>query len=151
MNEQPDWLPNATDVWQIASKCPVKNGAVVYAARNLYNAITGEINYFANDCNIGQARGMRKGMTQATQSQITKADNKFTLYPNPATNTVNIVSSIAIKQIEIVDLMGRVVVTKANVNNIAVQLNNLQLKTGVYVVKSTLSNNTTITKKLIIE
>jgi hypothetical protein len=138
-------------ILNLANKCPYTNGKIVYAARNLYNVITNRINQFEDNCNTGLGRGMKKGMAKATENTITKAEPQFILYPNPAGKTVNMISSTKINKVDIIDLMGRVVYTQANVNNITAQLLNLQLQGGVYIVKALLVDNTTITKKLIIE
>lgn len=148
--KQPNWQPNAALVRELANKCPLKYGLVVYHARNMYDAMTNRINDYPNNCNTGQARGMRNDVKKPVKIN-SPINSQFTMYPNPANNKVSIVSSLKINQIEIIDMMGKMVLIKNNINNIAVTLDNLQLNKGVYVVKTNFSNNTTATQKLIIE
>ncbi len=61
--------------------------------------------------------------------------NKFSVYPNPAANIVNIAGNgINIKAIEITDINGRVV-KNVNINGTQTQVNISDLSQGVYMMK----------------
>lgn len=45
-DENKNGLP---DVYAYANRCPLKDGVIIYAFRNLYNALTGDINKFENN------------------------------------------------------------------------------------------------------
>ena len=89
MYEDPNWSPDVNQVWQLANQCPVKYGTVVYAVRNLFNALTGEINSFESSC---EGVSMQRG-GQGKQFIRLKQPNKITaplvannllVYPNPS-------------------------------------------------------------------
>ena len=77
----------------------------------------------------------------------------FTLYPNPAKETVNInLNNKGLNdnaKIEIYDLSGRIVLEKAVKTNVAIKINVNHLNTGVYMLKLKSEFNTSV-KKLII-
>jgi hypothetical protein len=79
------------------------------------------------------------------------ANNKFTVYPNPVKNVVNVSNADAsISSIEITDLNGRVVKT-LNVTSLTdVQVTVSDLSQGVYMMKIT-SDKGTAVKKIIKE
>ncbi len=61
----------------------------------------------------------------------------FSVYPNPATEVVNIKSSDNITNIEIMNYLGQTVYTKQNVDNKTAKINVTGLMNGVYFVKVT--------------
>jgi hypothetical protein len=73
--------------------------------------------------------------------------SKLSVYPNPATNVVNISSTVnaTINAVEMTDLNGRVVMTKA-VNATNGQIAIGDLATGVYMMKITTNQGTAIKK-----
>jgi hypothetical protein len=145
MYQNPNWLPSQTDVLTLANKCPLNNGLVVYAARNLYNSMFGTIRKFTNNCNGSSARGIQ----QPSIVQNIKT-NKLLLFPNPATNTVNI-SYIKMKHIEVIDMLGRKVLDKELFNANKTQLDLTKLKKGLHIVRVTNTKNEVTVDKLIIE
>ena len=72
--------------------------------------------------------------------------SQISLYPNPSTDliTINIPSSIELESTILYDLLGKVVLSNSNNN----QVNLSSLPTGVYILKITTSNGS-ITKKVI--
>jgi len=80
------WQPNPTDVLNLANKCPLKDGNIVYAARNLYNTMTGKINEFSGDCE-GYSGMLRKAQP-ITKNSV--SSNEVLVYPNPTAGVVNI-------------------------------------------------------------
>lgn len=73
----------------------------------------------------------------------------FAMYPNPAKNVLNIESSTAITNVDIYDITGKQVLTTTGFLN-STQLNISSLNSGLYLVKLTAENNSTVIKKLII-
>jgi hypothetical protein len=155
MYKTPKWMPEAADVFTLANKCPVKNGVVVYAARNLYNAIIGKIYRFEDKCD-NAARGtntptkfIRLNQPKPTPVAQIKTE-EIVVYPNPAKSTLNITCN-KIKQITVVDALGKTAIQKeaSSVNNM--QLNIEKLQKGIYLIKVLNSNNKVYTTKFIKE
>lgn len=59
----------------------------------------------------------------------------ITLYPNPATDLVNIHSSRFISSISVADEMGRIVIQTTDIHSPEYQMNTSGLSTGVYIVR----------------
>ena len=75
---------------------------------------------------------------------------KFNLYPNPATNIVNITNSenLLIKQVEIYDVAGKLINTQNFNNETEIQLNIENLTSGTYILHLQ-TNEGVAVKKLI--
>ena len=71
---------------------------------------------------------------------INELTNTISLYPNPADDFVNIVSSNDIKTIEVLDYVGQVIYRNNAVDLKVTQLNVASFNAGVYFVKITTSN-----------
>ncbi|OIQ29007.1 MAG: hypothetical protein BM564_07265 [Bacteroidetes bacterium MedPE-SWsnd-G2] len=65
--------------------------------------------------------------------------NKFSYYPNPVTNTLNINALSVIENVSIFNLLGQEVIT-AQPNNLEAQLDMSGLQSGAYFVKVTVDN-----------
>ena len=79
--------------------------------------------------------------------------NTVSIYPNPASNNLNVKSSnnSFIKNISIYDLKGSIALTK-NISGLTetnISINSLQ--TGIYMVKVSSAKGTSIIKKLIVK
>ena len=101
----------------------LNNGAIlplVYVA-NLYF-------YDANTASVGKIQ-----------------DFELSLYPNPATDIVNINTSISIDRVRLYDITGRVVI-EANPNKVNFDLDVTGLSKGVYLVKLNAGNKEATTK-----
>lgn len=86
-----------------------------------------------------------------SNNQVSNTNNKFSVYPNPAKNNVNISNSNAsISAIEMTDVNGRIVKTEnfTNVNNVIVNISDLSQ--GIYMMKI-ISDKGIDTKKIIKE
>ena len=76
----------------------------------------------------------------------------FVLYPNPATNVLNIHSSAFISDITVMDQTGRTVAQASNLNTLSYQMNTSNLSSGVYFVRvSNTQDMTSSVKKIVIE
>ena len=71
---------------------------------------------------------------------INKLTDNITVYPNPADDFVNIVSSNEIRTIEVLDYVGQVIYRNNAVDLKVTQLNVASFNAGVYFVKITTSN-----------
>lgn len=121
---------NLNTILQLAQKCPLTNGAVVYAARNLYNRITQTETEFYNNC-------LEEGVTEYQNRRVTetviekKNNNKFNIYPNPSNNGM-----ITIRLDEEINGNYEVIIS----NSLGKQLNIIKLSPGtkqfIYNTKS---------------
>jgi hypothetical protein len=68
------------------------------------------------------------------------------LYPNPATEVVNIVSSNNIRTIEVLNYVGQTIYSNRNLDQTTVQLNVTNFRAGVYFVKVTTTSGIKTTK-----
>jgi hypothetical protein len=73
-------------------------------------------------------------------------NSSITMYPNPANEVVNIVSTNDIKTIEVLNYIGQTVYTNNNVNLKNAKLNVTSFKAGVYFVKVTTTSGIKTTK-----
>jgi hypothetical protein len=73
-------------------------------------------------------------------------NSSISLYPNPANDVVNIVSTNDIKTVEVLNYIGQMVYTNKNVDLKTVKLNVTGFKSGVYFVKVTTTSGTKTTK-----
>ncbi len=147
MYDNPDWQPSQEDVLELANKCPLRNGVVVYAARNLYNAMTRTINHFQDDCN-SYYRGVRSDFIRLNEPTATKS--KLVIYPNPAKTSVNVLCN-KMKQVELLGLFGRKVITKmlSNTDKTVIDISTLQK--GLFLIKVITTDNNVKIEKLIVE
>jgi hypothetical protein len=82
---------------------------------------------------------------------IAISENKFSVYPNPAKNTINISNTDGfLNSVEMADINGRVVKTVKYSNANEVQISIADLAQGIYMMKI-VSDKGTVTKKIIKE
>jgi len=74
------------------------------------------------------------------------SNGTLSLYPNPATEVVNIVSSNDIKTIEVLNYIGQTIYTNKNMDQKTAQLNVTGFRSGVYFVKVTTTSGIKTTK-----
>lgn len=81
---------------------------------------------------------------------VTLAENKFSVFPNPASNLISISNSenILVNEITITDLNGRVVKQSKYNNTSEIQINVSDLASGMYLMNIT-SDQGSATKKII--
>ena len=153
MAQNPDWMPEKDAVLSVANLCPVKSGTIVYAYRNLYNAITQSINKFDNNCGeLGRGVKKPQGFIRLKQkSIITKSNNNSILFPNPASDKVTLKAN-NINNIAVFDLMGKIVFEQKNaVSNRINMIDIRNLPNGFYVVKTTDTKGVISSNKLIVQ
>lgn len=89
------------------------------------------------------------GQCQATGLKFTDKANKLKIYPNPANHLVTIETEFNNAQIQIVDLMGKLVYSQQQAD-VMTQISTEQLNNGIYLVK--INHGTeTITQRLVID
>jgi len=91
----------------------------------------------ANEAALGFAK---VGAATASVKDLTKG--KAVMYPNPASNILNIASENTIDSIEIYNLLGQKVMTSKPGQNTA-EVNVSNLNTGVYIVNTTIAEKQT--------
>jgi len=65
------------------------------------------------------------------------------IYPNPATNVLNINAATPITNVEVVNVLGQVLVSEKSISNIS-QIDVSRLSTGNYFIRVTSENNTNV-------
>ena len=146
---------DTAEVLAIANKCPVKEGNVVYAARNLYNYLTNTISSFNENCNgvAAYSRGTKKNQEFIRLKQPTPkqsfSNNTCKLYPTIANDFVTIENKLGIKSINIVNTLGQVIVANNynTINHLTLNTNNYS--SGIYLVKITDSKGVVSTLKFV--
>lgn len=78
---------------------------------------------------------------------ISENDFTFEIFPNPTSGIVNVRSSSEVELIEVYSLVGKKISTFSNTNKINIS----NLSKGVYLLKVTMADKQTISKKLIQE
>lgn len=73
--------------------------------------------------------------------------NTVKIYPNPATDIINVNSTIEIQKIQLFDLLGKQVLS----TNQTQQIDISHLPVGVYLLKAVTNNKQTITEKIIVK
>jgi Secretion system C-terminal sorting domain len=141
-----------TSLFRVANSCPHTDAICVYDARILYNKINGDAGLayyaFGDDCNPA---GLYK---QAQEPTSHKGNFEAIIFPNPTSGafTVQVVAgSTNLLNIQIIDQLGKLVVsTKATVNTYltTVQPN---LASGIYTVKISNEEQESVYKKLVVE
>ena len=78
--------------------------------------------------------------------------SRISLYPNPATNVLNISSSEMINNISLIDQTGRIVNQVSDIKTLHYQMNTSHLSAGVYIVRlNDVQGQTPVIRKIVIE
>lgn len=95
-------------------------------------------------------RSMQIGNWEALGTEeLVVNNNNFSVFPNPTSNVFTIQSDDAIERVEMIDLTGRVVLSReVGVNNITLNVNDMP--TGVYLVQVTQAGKSYV-ERLVIE
>lgn len=121
--KDPEWSPDEDQMnrlYELANRCPIKSGLIVYAFRNLYNTLTNRINRFEETCGGELARGTQpQGFIRLHQPKPAKNTKplpkintgQLSIYPNPADKQINISCKNAI-QVEVTNVFGTVAISK---------------------------------------
>ncbi|MFV0593233.1 MAG: CotH kinase family protein [Draconibacterium sp.] len=90
------------------------------------------------------------GKCQSTDTQIISESKTIQVYPNPATNKINIISSKGLINIQLFDISGHTIFAQPTAENKSVQINISSYKAGMYILKLTDSDGNIKNEKLII-
>jgi hypothetical protein len=139
-------INDETNLVNLCASCPGTDGACVYQARALYNAVFNALPNYPH-CQVSSAR-------VAKSDEISKAANpwEINLYPNPVNDKLTIESSDEndLLKITISDLSGRILTrSDTQLNGYTVTMD-ISLINGVYVITVTNSDNEKLIRKLII-
>jgi hypothetical protein len=136
-------------VVRLAQQCPQTDGSVVFAAQNLYNAITGEYRVFTTSCDEPteggeeQGRGVNPASTPAVQENI----NAVSIYPNPV-KTMVYIKGTNLQRVEVLSATGAVLLKKEITGNTAA-ISLAHLSSGMYFIKITdKENKNVVTRKI---
>ena len=89
-------------------------------------------------------------ITISAASTLTLQDfgeTSISIYPNPVSNQLSIVSDMKIESVEVLDLMGRTVLSSSQ--KVAPMVNVSSLQSGVYMIKLSNKQGESQTKKFI--
>lgn len=114
------------NMYDLANRCPLKDGEIIYAARSLYNFMTESTEKFDNACD-GVAGRVAKRKASPAKSRYLPTVIK--VYPNPAKGSFNIDFPATEKgqsAITLTDVFGKKVLQKI----VSQRLNNISLPTG---------------------
>ncbi len=86
---------------------------------------------------------------QISNRNMVVTSSKFSIYPNPFTNEIQIKieESNEIQEVKILDLQGRTVYAQKGITNKSINLH--QLQAGIYIVRILCANESVSTRKLI--
>jgi len=149
-------LPSENSLlFDLASRCPFIDGAVVYQARSLFNIVNNLVFNFEDDCDLENVVGERKILI--TEEQLFKNNygssiSDYNLFPNPAIDELTIISKKESEKINItiVDVNRKLLLTKdLTMHNYQAEIK-LNLINGVYFVILTNMDKERVVKKLII-
>ena len=123
---------DSSDLYTLASSCPMLNGTVVFQTRALRNSILSSFYNYEDNCPQSSNVVQKSiGKESATQSLL--------VYPNPTTGVLNILNLNCVDKmvsVEITDIAGKIVATKQVRCNNGVGQINLDLNNGVYFIKA---------------
>ena len=138
------YYANNTKVWPASLSCDASRGDMTFEANKTYT-FTLSLAQKSGDCTTLTVTG-GDDPTPGPGDGISETDAQaFGLYPNPATEVLNVKAN-DVKEIEIVNLLGQTVIT-TNVQTINVA----SLTNGVYFVRVNYNNGTVSTQKFVKE
>lgn len=141
---------DSTSLLTLINMCPGEQGACVYQARMLYQAMSNLPVYVVDDC-ITDPVSRKRSQSEENKHLVKKLWD-IMMFPNPAQHSVNLISSAKDERLKISvsDLSGR------KIKSLEVQLAghtgaiSLDLDNGIYFIVFTNLHGENATKKLII-
>jgi hypothetical protein len=74
---------------------------------------------------------------------------KFDIFPNPVSNEMNINSEVAVADIDIYDINGKLIYSISGLIKKEVVLNSTEWESGMYLVNLRFENNIVISKRIV--
>jgi hypothetical protein len=93
-------------------------------------------------------RQLQVGSWQALGVKNNEFVNQLSVYPNPANDMVTIAATTNLKQIEVIDLAGKVIFSSNNLSN-KCTINTSAYNKGMYIIKVQTENSIQTTKLLV--
>ena len=87
--------------------------------------------------------------SNASSNPIFNGDHQINVYPNPADDFINILSTNPVARIEIISLLGQVIISE-NTEAQSYKLDISELNLGLYVVKVLTKDGNTHFKKILV-
>lgn len=124
------------------------NGAGIEQANKRFIGQIDELYVYNRALTLPEVKGVKNNtaVNLLSNNDFQAKNLKFSLYPNPSTNIVNIEIATQIKSVEIYSLQGQKVLSADNK-----EINISNLASGMYIVKVQDLSGSFATKKLIIE
>ena len=116
-----------SNLYDLANRCPLKDGEIIYAARSLYNFMTESSDSFEYACDGAANRAAKRKAAPAKSRYL---PTTIKVYPNPAKGSYNIDFPAMEKgqsTIAMTDVYGKKVLQKT----VSQRLNNISLPTGI--------------------
>lgn len=120
-------LPKATNSGELSNSNNVPEQRIYEAELNS-TTLTAGIDYGNGYWNFEFVK------IQGQNSIKNKYEDKINIYPNPATNNLNVVCNKPIKSVQIIDVTGRILIYKDNINTPYSTISISQLTTGAYFI-----------------
>lgn len=101
-------------------------------------------------CYYNPCPGCQSSEYQGPKSMLNDATYELSLYPNPATEVLNIETgnpAVTVSKVELFDMSGRLIEIKQRNENDRVELALGALQNGMYLVKISLSDGNTVVKR----
>jgi hypothetical protein len=139
--------PVSGDMYFLLNSDPIAEGAG-HVLDSFYNVdLDGPGNNPTDDYFSAPASGLDNFMfSTLTVEEIILDDSSISVYPNPASEVINISTRNSIRNVEIFDILGKTVIRSEN----SEQINVSNLQAGIYLVK-VFTDKGQITKKIVIE
>ena len=150
VNGEPLSASDSSALYALAFLCPGTHGPAIYQARALFAYIF-PAGFEFGDCAGDQ--GARKSSYYTDEKKSLTAKNwSIAIFPNPATNQVNFNSAVEneLLHVSILDISGRLVITKKVQMKEHKGFLNLDLKEGLYFVAIQGSSDGSVVRKLVI-
>jgi hypothetical protein len=133
----------------IAYQCPIAGGTAVYQARNMLMVLADHVIEFTDTCD-----DVSNNPIVIKNKHSDKENEEFKIYPNPNNGTMTLqyhINQADIAVIQLFDISGKKVETHTmNTNTDKLQINNDQLKNGIYFYQIVVNNKIVKHDKLII-
>jgi hypothetical protein len=106
-----------------------------------------ETTYNARNASIIKKIYITQETTNTTSVDKLNENKSVSIYPNPTSNSVNIVSPKEIKQLQLISITGKIL-KNTYPNETSTQIDLSNLSSGIYFVKIILNDNSIVTKKV---
>jgi len=141
--------PDSYGVWSVDdSSGPVNVDDKIYAFTptvDVAYSVTG-----AGDYNYGSRKILPRSADDVEESTtaINQIDTRFSIYPNPFNQTLNISTLVDVSEVSIIDILGKTVKTYQPDSNL-ININTSNLEKGIYLLKLKTDSGDVFVKKII--